>query len=373
MKKKVLIICFSNLHNDPRILRQVNWLKDKYDVTTLGISPTGVEGISHINYVPYHNSKIFVKGKRMLRFFSKDYESFYWNETMCTLLEESKKYSFDLIIANDVDTLPLAVEMSRGKSKVIFDAHEYAPMEWEENFKWRTLKKPLVMYICHKYIPKVSVATTVCPGIAGLYEKEFGGKFEVITNASEYREYKPTIVAPEKIKLIYHGNASRSRQTDKQIDLMRLLNKNFELTLMLTGDIDYIKQLKEKAKSFSNVNFLPPVEFSKIVSTINLFDIGLYSLAPTNINNRLALPNKFFEFIQARLAIAISPSEEMARITQNYNLGIVADDFEPESMAEGLNKLSVDDINHFKAQADKSARELSAEKNGEIFLKLIEN
>lgn len=371
--KSILIICFSNLNNDPRILRQVRWAKDIYDVTTLGYSPTGIDGIAHIDYVPYYNSKLTVKAERMINFFGRNFEKYYWNDALLNLSEQLKTTKFDVIVANDIDTLPLAVKLGQGKSKVVFDAHEYAPLEWEDDFKWRMLKKPLVQYICREYIPKVSAATTVCQGIADLYEQEFDKKFEVITNASDYREFKPSKIDPNKIKLIYHGNASQSRQTDKQIDLLEHLDDRFALNLMLTGDKEYIGYLKTKAGKFNNVNFLAPTEFSKIVSTINQFDIGYYSLAPTNINNKLALPNKFFEFIQARLAIAISPSVEMARITNNYDLGVVSPDFEIQSIAKLINSLTAEKIEYFKANCNKFAYELSAEKNGEKFLELLEN
>ena len=52
----------------------------------------------------------------------------------------------------------------------------------------------------------------------------------------------------------------------------------------------------------------------EIVDTIAEYDIGLFILSPINFNYYHALPNKLFEFIQARLAIAVSPSPEMARI-----------------------------------------------------------
>ena len=41
-------------------------------------------------------------------------------------------------------------------------------------------------------------------------------------------------------------------------------------------------------------------EVATIVRTINQFDLGVYLLPPVNFNSAHALPNKFFEFIQAR-------------------------------------------------------------------------
>ncbi|HYP51398.1 MAG TPA: hypothetical protein VEQ34_10685 [Pyrinomonadaceae bacterium] len=101
--------------------------------------------------------------------------------------------------------------------------------------------------------------------------------------------------------------------------------------------------------------------------------MGIYSLAPTNFNNKYALPNKLFEFVQGRLAICIAPSPEMERIVKEFDLGVVAQDFTPRAMAQALGNLSADKIAHFKAQSDKSARQLSSEKNREKFLQLVSN
>ena len=95
-------------------------------------------------------------------------------------------------------------------------------------------------------------------------------------------------------------------------------------------------------------------------------------MQPTNFNGYKALPNKFFEFIQARLAIAIGPSPEMSKLVQQYNLGIIAKDFTPKSMAEELNKLTKQDILKYKENSNKTAKILNAEKEGEKILKILE-
>jgi glycosyltransferase involved in cell wall biosynthesis len=142
---------------------------------------------------------------------------------------------------------------------------------------------------------------------------------------------------------------------------------------MILGQPDYIESLKKMAASFDNIKFLPPVGTNEIAAFTNQFDVGIYSLPPTNFNNKYALPNKFFEFIQARLAVVIAPSPEMARIVREFDLGLVAEDFSPESMAAAIKTLTPEKIDHFKAQANKHAYELSAEKNRERLLRLIES
>jgi len=104
---------------------------------------------------------------------------------------------------------------------------------------------------------------------------------------------------------------------------------------------------------------------------LNQYDIGVYILEPSSFNNFHALPNKFFEFVQARLAIGIAPSPEMARIVKEYDLGVVAEDFSPESLATRLMNLDHEKINYYKLQSHKVSRLMSAEQNHKILLDLV--
>jgi hypothetical protein len=84
-----------------------------------------------------------------------------------------------------------------------------------------------------------------------------------------------------------------------------------------------------------------------------------------------ALPNKLFEFIQARLAIAVGPSPEMAAIVREHACGVVADDFTPRALADVLAGVTREQIATFKAGANGAAQLLNAEQNQEIVLRLV--
>ena len=83
------------------------------------------------------------------------------------------------------------------------------------------------------------------------------------------------------------------------------------------------------------------------------------------------LPNKFFECIQGRLALAVGPSPEMARIVREHDLGVISEDFSPKTLAQHLRSLDSKTINYYKLQSHKAARILSAEKNKELLLDLV--
>ncbi len=213
---------------------------------------------------------------------------------------------------------------------------------------------------------------TVSDGIAIEYFKNFNIKPGVVTNACFYVDIKTSDIDSEHIKLIHHGGATPSRKIELMIKMMDYLDKRFTLDLMLLNTSpDYLKKLKHIANNKDNIRFIKPIPMRKVVYYINEYDIGIYILEENSFNNKYALPNKLFEFIQAKLAVAIGPSLEMAKIVKKYNCGIVASDFKPETMAKELNKLTKDEINYYKYQSDKASQELSAERNLQKFTHIV--
>lgn len=219
--------------------------------------------------------------------------------------------------------------------------------------------------------------TTVCSGLANEYMKEFGVKSVVITNATRYYDLETTKVE-DTIKMVHHGIINKSRKIENMISLMGLLGDGYHLDLILMlpeyaseSTAIYFDNLKAEINKTSNIRILPPLPNEDIVPTINHYDIGLFLLEPINFNYTHALPNKLFDFIQGRLAIAIGPSPEMARIVNEYELGVISSNFSPESLAESIKNLSKGDIEVMKSNSSKHALTLSEESNKEVFLGLL--
>jgi glycosyltransferase involved in cell wall biosynthesis len=213
---------------------------------------------------------------------------------------------------------------------------------------------------------------TVSRGIADRYTDRYRIPVEVVTNAPPMASTEPTLVG-EPIRMIHHGGAVPERQIERTIEAMDLLGDGYQLDLMLMrGWPDYYRRLEGLVAATPRVQLVQPVSQRAIVQTINAYDIGVYLLPPTNENLRLALPNKLFEFIQARLAIAIGPSVEMARIVRDHQCGVVAEDFTPQSFAAAIAQLTPEKIMGFKRASHAAASTLSAESNREIVLRLVD-
>ncbi len=369
--EKILIISFTNQATDSRVNRQIRFLKDKYKVSTVGLKSAEVDNVI---FYPLVRKKdlIFSKIKKAILCKIKRFEKVYWDTyEFYTLVNELWNKKFDIIIANDIESLPFALKIANG-AKILLDAHEYTPQEFEDRFLWRFILKDYKVYLCKKYIKHCDKMTTVSDGIANEYYKNFNIKSEIITNACDYVDIEPSPVDDQQITLIHHGAAIPSRNLEFMIEMMDYLDNRFTLYLMLVNtDSNYLKRLKRHAEGKSDIRFLEPVILKEIVKTINQYDVGIFVLPPTNLNNKYALPNKFFDFIQAKLAVVVGPSIEMAGIVEQYDMGIVAENFTPENVAEKLNKLTKDKIEYYKCQSNNAAYELSSERNCQKLQELI--
>ena len=375
-KKRILTIAFSDLKSDPRVNRQLLFLKtwDGMEITAAGFSDPEIRGTEFIKVTQAKprslGGKLYGAFILMLGLFGR----FYWaNESVKSALRCLDKLPFDIIIANDLNTLPLAEYLARrNRAKIFLDCHEYTPQEFDDKMTFRLLFRKYWDYICKTYLPHVDVKTTVCESIAEKYKNKYGGNWEVITNAPFFEALEPRAVSDGRIRMIHHGAAHPSRKLEKMIQLVGLLDEKFKLDFMLINhESTYAKSLMRMAERNPSIRFREPVRMIDIVRELNQYDIGLCLIWPKAFNYEMALPNKLFEFVQARLAVATWPSPEMAKIVRKYGCGVVSDDYSVGSMAKCLNQLSSEDIMLFKEASNKAAAILCAEINMEKFNQLV--
>lgn len=374
--KKVLVLVFSDLNYDARVSRQVNWLKEKYEVT---VASFGVKNEDE-QFIKLEPQPLKLIRKAVIAFLllSRFYRSAYYLLYPYKHLYKKLKERPDIIVANDLETLPLAIQMASKFSprcKVYFDAHEYSPRQFEDKLWFKLFFQKFNYHLCRKYLSGIDGMSTVSPGLASEYNREFGVSPTLILNAPEYHhvELKETSLP---VRLIHHGGATISRKIENMIKMMDYLGDNYQLDLMLVvpprasaATKEYYNRLKDLSKNNAAVNFIDPVKQDEVIDTIKNYDIGIYILEPINFNHKHAVPNKLLDFIQARLAVAISPSPDMKKIIEMYDCGVVAKDFEPESLAKVIKELTIERLAELKTNSDKAAKELNADKFKSTFLK----
>ena len=368
---KILLISYSSLLKGPRQLRQIKIIKKNPDnhLDCIGSESSGLED-NFYNLISY---SFYIDAIRVLLLKFGFYNLYFWDRHKRKLYKELKNNKYDLIILHEIRMAPLAFAISKG-TPVILDAHEYSPRNFDDNILWRFFIKKYYTKLCEKYIREVDEIITVSSGIVEEYKKKFNVNPILITNATEFVEnLRPSFIDSNKIKIIHHGIASSSRKLELLIEMMDYLDERYELNLMLVSSTFrefYVKKLKKLAKG-KNIKFLLPVSKSELVNFSNRFDIGIHFVPPTNFNLKYGLGNKFFEYVQSRLVIAIGPDIEMSKYVKRYDLGIVAATWLPKDLAKSIEDSNCEKLVYYKNQCQNFAKELSSIENENELEKLI--
>jgi len=355
---RLLILSFSPLLSDARVLKQIREFTRDYDVVTCGYgdAPPGV--VEHIR-IPDEMRLDDQAGKLItLRQYRLAYGSV---SGVRWARRELRGRDFDIVLANDLETLPIALELNP-RLGVHSDLHEYSPLLHEEHAPWKRWISPYLTWLCRRSLPRATSITTVSHGLQRAYRDEFGVDVEVVTNAAPFIDAEPTPVH-SPLRLVHSGAGLRNRALHETVEGVMLSSADVTLDLFLTpNDPRYIGELRDlAARSGGRVRVNDPVPYAQLAQTLQGFDVGVFVLRPVNFSYRWSLPNKIFDYVQARLATLVGPTPEMAEFVRDNGIGMVAEGYSPESIAAAVDALTPQDVVRFKAAAHARARELSAD------------
>ena len=275
-----------------------------------------------------------------------------------------------MAIADDVEAVPVALELNPIYG-VLADLHEYSPRLHDDHELWRRRIRPWFEWLVRRYVTKASSWSTVSRGIVEEYYRNFGFRAELVTNAAPFQAVEPGSV-DSNIRLVHSGTSLRNRQLMVMAEAVECAANNVTLDFYLTpNDPEYLQELKDFAARSSRVVVHDPVPYAELAATLNRYDVGIHVLPPINFNNQLALPNKLFDYVQARLAVVIGPSVEMQYYVDEYELGEVADDFTVAATRAAIERLTVESVTRYKANAHAAAQPLGADQQVDIWERMI--
>jgi len=368
-RARILVLTYTPIDREPRALKQIRHFQHHADVTTAGFGPAPVEDVPHIELdasppvrgiMRIPGAYTGLLGLRLYRWFD------HVKPRNVAAFTRLSGHEWDVIIAHDVQTLALARALSPRKG-ILVDLHEYAPRQNENSILWRMLIAPYFRWICRVQVPEAAAVTTVGQGIVDEYRRRFGFESTLVVNATPFQALEPGEVSVP-IRLVHSGIPAPARKLEVMIEAVKATSTPVTLDLFLIKDgSEYYQQLLDLAGDDDRIQFREPVPYADLVRTLNGYDVGLSVIAPTTFNLAWCLPNKFFDFIQARLGVIVGPSPEMVRFVEQYGIGAVADDFSAAALSRVLDSLTPQKVAEWKEASHRNARELSSEEQVKVW------
>jgi glycosyltransferase involved in cell wall biosynthesis len=271
----------------------------------------------------------------------------------------------DLLLSNDLDTLPANWLASKLKHKpLVYDSHELFTEVPELIGRpgtrriWDWLEKRLV--------PGVDQAYTVSRSIASYYSGKYQVPFSVVRNLPLSRHY-PFDATNDKeagpTTILYQGALNKGRGLEQTLSAMQYLP---DVNLLIAGTGDVENDLKAQATDLKlrNVRFLGRLPLEELIHITHETHLGISVEEDIGLNYRFALPNKLFDYIQARIPVVISNLPEMSAIVNDYDIGLITPSHNPVVLAETFLKALTDKNlrKKWSANLEKAAEDLTWEK-----------
>jgi glycosyltransferase involved in cell wall biosynthesis len=352
--KKIILAVTNDLSYDQRVLRVISTLKKSGNqLIFIGRRTKSSSLIKHEDFESVRFRLIF--NKKFLFYAEFNIRLFIY-----LLFRKS-----DLLVANDLDTLPAMYLISRFKRiPLIYDSHEFftgVPEIQDRKFVrlfWENIEKCI--------FPKLKYVMTVNDSIAGLYDDKYGIRPYVVRNFAHYRapyefiEELPFDLQKRKFFILQGTGINLHRGGEEAVHAMKFIE---EAHLVIVGKGRAIVKIKEL---ITNHGVEDRVILIDTMSYEDLNRITSYALAglsldkPASLNYLYSLPNKLSDYIQARVPVIVSNMPEVAALVSKYNVGMVCNEVTPEEIARCMRSMlgNQQKYNIFKGNLEKAATDV---------------
>jgi glycosyltransferase involved in cell wall biosynthesis len=344
------IVCVTNdlstdnrVHRSCTVLRELGW-----DVLLVGRILPGSLPLQR----PY--------ATRRMRLFFRKGPLFYaeYNLRLFLLLISRPA---QLVLANDLDTLPAAFVAARMKgSELVYDSHEYfteVPELFTPDGRSRMARR-VWLALERAIFPRVRHIITVNDSIAAAYRARYGSTLTVVRNIPMHRDLGPLPsrsdlgLPTDRFILILQGSGINvQRGGEEAVLAMRELP---DCLLLVVGGGDawpVLHGLVEQHGLNDRVRLLPRMPYERMMQYTRNADLGLSLDKDTNLNYRYSLPNKLFDYFRAHIPALVTDLPEVAGIVRRFSAGVVIPAPDPARIAAEVRAL------HGNAEARKALRQ----------------
>lgn len=185
------------------------------------------------------------------------------------------------------------------------------------------------------FVRAATHVVVVCEPIARWYRETYAlSNVHVVRNVPERSavsikpvpegDFRHRFSIPSSAKVfIYQGVFGTARGTDRLLEIFADLSPDrAHLVLMGFGEPDAQALIDRYVTRHANIHYQPAVPREWIMSHTSGADVGIFIAKDPPLNDRWALPNKFFEFTHSGLPVLVSDNlEYLAEIVAEHGIG----------------------------------------------------
>lgn len=369
-KYDVCLVCFESPKNDARLLNMARvFVKNSKKVCIIASGEkTDCPQFAKekIDFYP-------INLKSQGRFWQK------WIKYNTLIKPYIKKTVAPLVIANDFYSLYAARNLAvKFKAKLVYDSREiYSQLGPLHNHPF----KQKIISRMENYLIKSVDRILVSGDLDAAYlKKHFGRRIPYTTimnlppffSVDKSQILRQTYGIPDsKIILIYQGVLLKGRGL---LPAIRALSYSEDIYLCIIGDGKFKDRLINEAESLKvskRVIFIGKLDYDSLLQWTASADVGLCFIEPITISYKLALPNKLFECIMAKVPVVASDLPAMKDIVNRFGVGkVLSSESSPEKLALAVKSVYVDHEKYIE-NCKNAARELCYEAQEDAIMNIL--
>jgi glycosyltransferase involved in cell wall biosynthesis len=281
--------------------------------------------------------------------------------------------SFDpaqVVHANDLETLPAGYLLARrSNARLVYDAHElYSEFEAPTPRIGQRLTLLLEGFLARR----ADAVVTVSDGMASELQQRLRlrGRPSVVMNVPHLVDVDPLHHENgSPVRAVYQGGLGPGREL---VDLLAAAGAD-GVSLAIRIRMARTEALREtiaRSGLEDRVEVLEPVPPDEVLDALRDFDVGVIFDKPSSRNSELSVPNKFFEYLMAGLAVVAPHLETIGPLVVEERIGTTYDPADPDGLARAIERIASDST--ALGQMRRRARELATSRfNAEAAEKVL--
>jgi glycosyltransferase involved in cell wall biosynthesis len=247
-----------------------------------------------------------------------------------------------VVHANDLETLPAGYLLARSSNVgLVYDAHElYSEFEAPSP----RLARRLTLLLEGVLARRADAVVTVSDGVADELQRRLRlrARPSVVMNAPHVVEVEP----PERengtpVRAVYQGGLGPGRELRDLLTAASADGVSLAIRIRMARP-EALRETIARNGLEDRVTVLDPVPPDDVLEALRGFDVGVIFDRPTSRNSELSVPNKFFEYLMAGLAVVAPHLETIGPLVVQERIGTTYAPREPDGLARALERLAAD-------------------------------